>query len=112
MSWEAWGSEVWLAFLLYARSSLIVCLPATQKQTLKDSAFGVVLHNLYSQKCTSCSVSSPFPARCQTLLGYRVEQFQSLSLKSSKYADGVRQVKTAEHSAVDTLMEEDAATSL
>ena len=107
MSWEAWGSEVWLAFLLYARSSLIVCLPATQKQTLRDSAFGVVLHNLYSQKCTSC-----FPARCQTLLGYRVEQFQSLSLKSSKYADGVRQVKTAEHSAVDTLMEEDAATSL
>lgn len=33
-------------------------------------------------------------------------------MKSSKYADGVRQVKTAEHSAVDTLMEEDAATSL
>lgn len=93
MRWEARGSEVWLTCLLYARSSLIVCLPATQKQTSRDSAFGVVLHNLYSQKRTSCSVSSPFSARYQTLLGYRAEQFQSLSLKSLEYADGVRQVQ-------------------
>ena len=70
---------------------LSVFLPP--KSRCLGTVFGVVLHNLYSQKHTSCSVSSPFPVRYQTLLGYRAEQFQSLSLKSLEYADGVRQVQ-------------------
>ena len=63
------------------------------KADIEGLCLWVVLYNLYSQKHTSCSVSSPFPAQYQTLLGYRAEQFQSLSLKSSEYADGVRQVQ-------------------
>ena len=63
------------------------------KANIEGQCLWVVLYNLYSQKRTSCSVSSPFPAQYQTLLGYRAEQFQSLSLKSSEYADGVRQVQ-------------------
>ena len=63
------------------------------KANIEGQCLWVVLYNLYSQKRTSCSVSSPFSAQYQTLLGYRAEQFQSLSLKSSEYADGVRQVQ-------------------
>ena len=63
------------------------------KADIEGQCLWVVLYNLYSQKRTSCSVSSPFPAQYQTLLGYGAEQFQSLSLKSSEYADGVRQVQ-------------------
>lgn len=63
------------------------------KANIEGQCLWVVLYNLYSQKRTSCSVSGPFSAQYQTLLGYRAEQFQSLSLKSSEYADGVRQVQ-------------------